>query len=76
MTGVPLLLGADPLRPADIVAVAEGRPVALADEARERMATTRLALERMIERGDPIYGATTGVGALKTISVAPPAAGD
>jgi histidine ammonia-lyase len=73
MTVVPLMLGADALRPADIVAVAGGRPVALADEARERMATTRLALERMIERGDAIYGATTGVGALKTVGIAAPA---
>ena len=51
MTGTsvaPLLLGARPLRPADVVAVAEGRSVALADEARERMNATRAALERMI----------------------------
>jgi len=68
---VPLVLGAHSLRPADVVAVAEGRPVALADEARCRMTATRAALERMIARGDEIYGATTGVGALKTVGVAP-----
>src|SRR5687767_6432500 len=70
---MPLVLGAEPPHPADIVAVAEGRPVALADAARERMSTTRRALERMVERGDAIYGATTGVGALKTVGVHPPA---
>ncbi|MET0818997.1 MAG: aromatic amino acid lyase [Solirubrobacteraceae bacterium] len=69
----PLMLGADRVRPADVAAVARGRTVALGDEARERMAATRRALEAMIERGDAIYGATTGVGALKTVGVDPSA---
>jgi histidine ammonia-lyase len=65
-----LLLGETALRPADVVAVAGGRRVDLSESARARMAETRVALERMLARGDRIYGVTTGVGAIKTVGVA------
>jgi histidine ammonia-lyase len=64
-----LRLGAGPLLPADVVEVAAGRRVELAEEARRRMADSRAALEGMLERGDRIYGVTTGVGAIKTVGV-------
>jgi histidine ammonia-lyase len=71
-TGNPVALGATPLTPqlVDQVAAA-GRRVALADEARARMLESRALLERILERGDVVYGLTTGVGALKTVAVAP-----
>src|SRR5262249_8519351 len=55
--------------PPDVVEVAEGRSVELAPEARERMAASRTMLEVLLERGDRIYGVTTGVGAIKTVGV-------
>ena len=65
-----LALGAGPLTPAIVVEVAGGRRVRLADEARTRMLVTRSVLERIVARGDVVYGLTTGVGALKTVAVA------
>jgi histidine ammonia-lyase len=65
----PLELGARPLLPEDIVAVAAGRPIALGEEARTAMIRSREVLERALERGDAIYGVTRGVGALKTVAV-------
>jgi histidine ammonia-lyase len=51
---------------ADVVCVArDGEPVALAPEAVERMRETRALVERVVERGDEVYGVTTGVGARK-----------
>ncbi len=54
----------------EVVAVArEGAPVELAPIAVERMRETRAVVERALERGDVVYGMTTGVGARKKISV-------
>jgi histidine ammonia-lyase len=56
----------------EVVRVARGREdVALADDVIARMRETRALVERAVERGDAIYGTTTGVGARKTLSVAP-----
>lgn len=63
-------LGAGPLTPATVVEVAGGRRVGLAPQARERMLGTRSLAERIVARGDVVYGLTTGVGALKTVGVA------
>jgi histidine ammonia-lyase len=55
----------------DVVAVArDAADVALAPEAVERMRETRTLVERVLERGDPVYGMTTGVGARKKVPVA------
>jgi histidine ammonia-lyase len=55
----------------DVVAVArDGADVALAPEGVERMRETRTLVERVLERGDPVYGMTTGVGARKKVPVA------
>jgi histidine ammonia-lyase len=53
-----------------VVAVArEAADVALAPEAVERMQETRALVERVLERGDAVYGMTTGVGARKKVPV-------
>lgn len=50
---------------AQIVAVARDKaPVALAPAARDAVAECWLYLEELVARGHPIYGLTTGVGAL------------
>jgi histidine ammonia-lyase len=42
-----------------------GAPVRLSAEAQERNDAARAALGKLLERGEPIYGATTGVGSLR-----------
>jgi histidine ammonia-lyase len=64
-----LLLGERPLAPDDVVAVARGRPVALGNAARARMEAAHALLLELLAAGEPVYGLTTGVGALKTVPV-------
>src|SRR5918997_6160152 len=53
------------LDPASVVAVArQGARVALGEEARERVRSSRGRVEVMIEGSRPVYGVTTGFGAL------------
>jgi histidine ammonia-lyase len=53
------------LDPASVVAVArQGARVALGDEARERVRSSRARVEIVIEGSRPVYGVTTGFGAL------------
>jgi histidine ammonia-lyase len=60
----------------EVVAVArEGADVELAPDVAERMRATRTIVERALERGDAVYGMTTGVGARKKIPVAAEEAG-
>ena len=55
---------------AEVVRVArEAETVELAIESVERMRETRALVERVVERGDEVYGVTTGVGARKKIRV-------
>jgi histidine ammonia-lyase len=65
----PLVLGARAVTPEDVVAVAAGRPVKLGAAAHAAMTASREVLERALDRGDPIYGVTRGVGALKAVAV-------
>ena len=54
----------------DVVRVARaGERVELAPEAMERMRETRALVERVVARGDEVYGTTTGVGSRKKIRV-------
>ena len=69
ITATTLVLGERPLLPADIAAVARGRPVVLGEAGRTRMEASHALLERLLARGEPVYGLTTGVGALKTVRV-------
>ncbi len=56
---------------ADVVAVARrGERVHLSDAALERMAVSRRIVERLAE-GDPVYGVSTGFGALATTTIPP-----
>jgi histidine ammonia-lyase len=58
------------LTPGDVDAVARGgAEVVLADAARERNTAARRALEELVERGEPVYGVTTGVGPFRTREV-------
>jgi histidine ammonia-lyase len=54
----------------DVAAVARGEvPVSLDPDAREAMVRARGVVDRALERGDEVYGLTTGVGPLKGVSV-------
>ena len=68
MTGV--LLDGRSLTVRQVVAVARERErVELAPGTAERMLETRAVVERALERGDVVYGMTTGVGARKKVGV-------
>ena len=63
-----VLTGRD-LTLADVVAVARGRErVELAADAPERMRERRALVERAVQRGDAVYGTTTGVGVRKRVA--------
>jgi histidine ammonia-lyase len=67
---VTVVLDGDSLALADVVRVARERePVEFAPAAIERMREARALVERAIDRGDAVYGLTTGVGARKRIGV-------
>lgn len=61
-----IVLDGETLTPPAVAAVARGgKAVALAPAARARNADARATLEALLERGEDVYGATTGVGALR-----------
>jgi histidine ammonia-lyase len=65
-----IVLDGATLTPAGVEAVARrGRRVELAPSARERNAAAREAIAALLARGEPLYGATTGVGALRDRSI-------
>jgi histidine ammonia-lyase len=56
----------------DVEAVALGqRHVTLAADARERVAEARSVIDRLVARGEVVYGVTTGFGALASSFVPP-----
>ena len=58
--------------PAEVAAVARGDArVELAPATVEAMATSRAIVDRIEESGRPVYGVTTGFGALANTFVAP-----
>src|SRR5437899_7347148 len=58
------------LSTADVVAVArEEAQVTLSSEARSVMARSRDSVERLAAGDDPIYGVSTGFGALANVSI-------
>jgi histidine ammonia-lyase len=60
------------LTPSEIAAVARDRtPVALTDEARARNAAAREVIAAGLETGEPLYGSSTGVGALRDREIGP-----
>src|SRR5919205_1131620 len=59
------------LDPASVVAVARrGARVAMGEGARERVRVSRTHVERMIDDASPVYGVTTGFGALANTRIA------
>jgi histidine ammonia-lyase len=63
LTGADLTIG-------EVVRVARGaEPVELAPSALERMSASRAVVDEVVERGDEIYGFTTGVGMRKRFAV-------
>lgn len=65
VTGLDLTAG-------EVVAVArELRPVAIHADARQRMRAAREVVERVIARGDEVYGLNTGVGINRRVKVDP-----
>jgi histidine ammonia-lyase len=60
-----LLLGAGGVTADDVVAVARHeRRVALADDARAAISRGAAVVERLVDQPDPVYGVSTGFGAL------------
>ncbi|HEU6453776.1 MAG TPA: histidine ammonia-lyase [Gemmatimonadaceae bacterium] len=67
-----LLLDGGSLTLEDVYGVATGRArVALAERARARIARARGVVERVVERGDVVYGVTTGFGKLSEVAIPP-----
>jgi histidine ammonia-lyase len=65
-------VGAAPLRPAEVVAVARhGARIEIAPQALQRVAQTRALIEGLADDADPHYGISTGFGALATTFIAP-----
>ncbi|MFN0280522.1 MAG: histidine ammonia-lyase [Kineosporiaceae bacterium] len=63
-------VGPEPLTVADVVAVARhGAGVVLTDAAVEAVAATRAAIEALAARDEPVYGVSTGFGALATLHI-------
>ncbi|MGY3319681.1 aromatic amino acid ammonia-lyase [Arthrobacter sp. TE12232] len=58
----PVTISDLPMTQEELVAVAEGAPVALGEPARARIAASRVLLEEAMSGGNPIYGLSTRVG--------------
>jgi histidine ammonia-lyase len=72
VAGDPIVLTGANLSIADVEAVARhGAPVVLDDAARARMQESRDLVEGLVERGEIVYGVTTGFGDLATQFIAP-----
>jgi histidine ammonia-lyase len=64
-TGEPISLSGDGLTVDDVVGVARHRrPVVLDPEALRRVREARAVVERVLARGDAVYGLNTGLGSL------------
>ncbi|MBS1907815.1 MAG: histidine ammonia-lyase [Actinobacteria bacterium] len=68
----PVTIGAAPLRPEDVVAVARHHaPIVIDAGALDRVAATRGVIDGMAADPNPHYGVSTGFGALATTFIAP-----
>jgi histidine ammonia-lyase len=68
-----VVLTGDDLTIEDVVRVARGGTrVTIAKAALARMRRARLVVERILARGEAVYGVTTGVGSRKRVGVATP----
>jgi histidine ammonia-lyase len=65
-------VGIGPLSVEEVVAVArDGAPVVISEEAFEAIGDSRLAVEELAASGRPVYGISTGFGALATRFIEP-----
>jgi histidine ammonia-lyase len=68
LSSEPIILNGKPLSFSDIARISERRAPLLADRAAmERVARAREVIEEAIANHQPVYGATTGVGAMKDV---------
>ncbi len=68
----PLQVGSRPLEIADVVKVARGMaPIELTPGVLERVAEGRRRIEELASSGCPVYGVSTGFGALATRYIEP-----
>jgi len=68
----PVVLRTGPLTIAEVVAVARGgASVTIAEESRAAIETARAHIDRLAQSGEPVYGVSTGFGALATKYIDP-----
>lgn len=67
----PLLISGENLRIDDVVAVAQGRKVALDPAAVPGMERSRAAVDQLVAEGRAVYGITTGFGRFKDRLISP-----
>lgn len=66
------MLDGQPMKAAEIEQVAiDGRRVEIAEEARERIAASRAAIEQILAEGRTVYGVNTGFGKLSDVHIPP-----
>jgi histidine ammonia-lyase len=69
---VTIDVGLEPLTREQLIAVARRyEPIALSEEVLERLTRQRAAIDLLVDGGEPIYGLSTGFGALATTSISP-----
>jgi len=69
---LPVVLGDGPLSAADVVAVArQGAKVCLSENASAAIEAARAHIDRLASSGVPVYGVSTGFGALATRYIEP-----
>ncbi|MGW0731243.1 histidine ammonia-lyase [Streptomyces sp. NPDC002851] len=67
-----VVLGSSGATAADVIAVARGNArVELSDEARSALAAAREIVDALAAKPDPVYGVSTGFGALATRHISP-----
>jgi histidine ammonia-lyase len=67
----PLLIDGTQLKVDDVVAVANGRSVALDEATLPRILRSRQAVDELVARGEVAYGITTGFGRFKDKIISP-----
>src|SRR5919109_1455106 len=67
---MPIPVGG-PIALEDVVAVADGAPVELPEEALARIRASRAVVEKHVAAGETVYGVTTGIGSLATVRISP-----
>jgi histidine ammonia-lyase len=71
-TSVPVVVGPTGLRPEEVVAVARGgSSVELSDDALAALEEARAVIDGLAGSGQPVYGVSTGFGALATRFIDP-----